>query len=63
MKKKHLSIDENDKDFFIAVGRLTKQKNFIYLISEFKKFLNIYPNEKLLIFGDGELKKKNFKQN
>ena len=57
-EKKTLSIDENDKDFFIAVGRLTKQKNFIYLISEFKKFLNIYPNEKLYIFGDGELKKK-----
>ena len=37
---------------------MTKQKNFLYLITEFKKFLDIYPNEKLLIFGDGELKKK-----
>ena len=61
-EKKDLLIDEIDKNCFIAVGRLTKQKNFIYLINEFKKFLNIYPNEKLLIFGDGELKKKNFKQ-
>ena len=57
-EKKTLSIEDNDKSFFIAVGRLTKQKNFMYLIDEFKKFLNIYPNEKLLIFGDGELKKK-----
>ena len=62
LKKKN---DRNTKlvlekkfDFFIAVGRLTKQKNFLYLITEFKKFLDIYPNEKLLIFGDGELKKK-----
>ena len=57
-EKKDLSMDQIDEDFFIAAGRLTKQKNFIYLINEFKKFLNIYPNEKLLIFGDGELKKK-----
>jgi len=47
-----------DKPFFIAAGRLTKQKNFIYLIGEFKKFLEIYPDEKLLIFGEGELKSK-----
>ena len=57
-EKKTLSIVDNSKGFFIAVGRLTKQKNFLYLIDEFKKFLNIYPNEKLLIFGDGELKKR-----
>tara|TARA_B100000989_G_scaffold151360_1_gene112933 strand:- start:2652 stop:3806 length:1155 start_codon:yes stop_codon:yes gene_type:complete len=62
LKKKN---DKNTKlatkknfDFFIAAGRLTKQKNFFYLINEFKKFLNVYPNEKLLIFGDGELKEK-----
>ena len=40
------------------LGRLTKQKNFIYLIKEFKKFCNIYPEEKLLILGEGELKTK-----
>ena len=57
-ENKGILIDENDNGFFIAVGRLTKQKNFMYLIDEFKKFLNIYPNEKLFIFGDGELKKK-----
>ena len=26
-----------------------------------KKFIDIHPNEKLLIFGEGELKKKNFR--
>ena len=44
--------------YFIAAGRLTKQKNFIYLINEFEKFCDIYPKEKLLIFGEGELENK-----
>ena len=48
-------VNEN-QNFFVAAGRLTKQKNFIYLIKEFKKFCNIYPEEKLIIFGEGELK-------
>ena len=56
-KNKNLIVNL-DKPFFIAAGRLTKQKNFIYLIGEFKKFLGIYPDEKLLIFGEGELKSK-----
>ena len=46
------------KGYFIAAGRLTVQKNFIYLINVFKKFLNVYPNEKLLIFGEGELRNR-----
>ena len=50
-------INKND-NFFIAVGRLTKQKNFLYLIKEFEKFCKIYPKEKLLIFGEGELENK-----
>ncbi len=52
------SLSIKESSFFIAVGRLTRQKNFIYLIKEFKKFLKTYPNEKLLIFGEGELKNK-----
>ena len=40
--------------YYMSAGRLTKQKNFSYLIYEFKKFLNDYPKEKLFIFGDGE---------
>lgn len=56
---KNLELLKKEGDnFFIAAGRLTKQKNFIYLIKEFKKFLNVHPNEKLFIFGEGELKKK-----
>ena len=46
------------KDYFIAVGRLTKQKNFLYLIKEFNKFVKKNPEENLLIFGEGELKNR-----
>ena len=45
-------------DFFLAAGRFTRQKNFIYLIREFSKFIKSNPNENLLIIGEGELKKK-----
>ena len=51
-------LENEDRSYFIAAGRLTKQKNFMYLIKEFKKFCNIYPKEKLLIFGEGELEIK-----
>lgn len=54
-KKKEI---ENQNQYFIAAGRLTKQKNFIYLIDEFNSFLKDHPNNNLLIFGEGEQKKK-----
>ncbi len=60
IKKKGIdkSIEKENKTYFVAAGRLTKQKNFIYLIKEFKKFCSIYPDEKLLIFGEGELRNR-----
>jgi glycosyltransferase involved in cell wall biosynthesis len=39
------------------VGRLTKQKNFSYLINEFSRFAKINNNFNLLIFGEGEERK------
>ena len=45
-------------NYFLSVGRLTKQKNYSYLISEFANFLKINKNEKLLIIGEGEEKYK-----
>jgi len=43
--------------YFIAVGRLTRQKNFNYLINEFYDFSKENDEYKLLIFGNGEEKK------
>ena len=45
------------KNFFIAAGRLTRQKNFHYLIDEFNEFLKFNQSYNLLIFGKGELEK------
>ena len=60
VKKKLVPLEGSylNKKYFISVGRLTKQKNFGYLIDEFKKFKNKNPEYNLLIFGDGELKQK-----
>ena len=46
------------KNYCLAVGRFTKQKNFVFLCKAFKKVVAKYPNEKLIIAGDGEDKKK-----
>tara|TARA_X000001036_G_scaffold77357_1_gene68967 strand:- start:970 stop:2130 length:1161 start_codon:yes stop_codon:yes gene_type:complete len=47
---------KNDK-ILISIGRLTKQKNYIFLISNFKKLLFKFNDIKLLIIGDGEEKR------
>jgi len=42
------------KDYYFAAGRLTKQKNFLFLCNAFKKILLKYPKLKLVIAGEGE---------
>ena len=54
LKKEKIEINHNN--FIIAIGRLTKQKNFIFLISCFKEINKNYPDLRLLIFGSGEQK-------
>ena len=44
------------REYFISVGRLTKQKNFEYLIDEFNLFSKKNKNIDLYIFGEGEKK-------
>ena len=44
-----------NKKFYIAIGRLTKQKNFLFLIESIKEILK-KKNFSLLILGDGEQK-------
>ena len=56
----------NKKLFFdktiVSIGRLTKQKNFEFLIEAFNKIIDEYPNFTLLILGEGEKRKKLEKQ-
>ena len=53
-----LSDDIIKSNYFLAIGRLTKQKNFNLLISAFYEFNKINNNYKLLIIGEGEENKK-----
>ncbi len=46
------------KNYILSVGRLTLQKNFEGLIRSFFLFNKIYKNYKLIIAGDGPLRKK-----
>ncbi len=43
-------------NFFLAAGRLTSQKNFLFLCEAFSKILLKYPDNKLIIAGEGEQK-------
>ncbi len=53
-KKKNENI--KFKNYFLSVGRLTKQKNFIFLCKAFKKIIKEHSEIKLLIAGEGEQK-------
>ncbi len=46
-----------NKKIILSAGRLTKQKNFIYLINEFENFYRFNKNFILVILGDGEDRK------
>jgi len=51
-------IKFNFDNYYFAAGRLTKQKNFLFLCKAFKEVLTQHPNLKLVIAGEGEDKKK-----
>ena len=60
---KHLAKSKNEKfkefeEFYLAIGRFTKQKNFFFLIKCFETMCKKDQNMKLVILGDGELKGK-----
>ncbi len=60
-KKPKLPIDFNlskNKKVVLSVGRLTKQKNFSYLIEEFSDFLKVNNDYVMFILGEGEDKAK-----
>ena len=68
-KKKKEKIEF--KNYFLSVGRLTKQKNFLFLCEAFKKIVKEKSETKLLIVGSGEeegklkkfIKKNNLSKN
>jgi len=49
-----LKKDEKINNNYIAVGRLTKQKNFLFLLKCFKIIINKNSNNFLYILGSGE---------
>ncbi len=61
-KKKKEELDENlpKGDFILSIGRLTKQKNFSFLLKVYSKLK--LENLSLVIIGKGELKKDLIKQ-
>lgn len=57
IKKKSEEIDEafiKKKKYILAVGRLTKQKNFIFLINCFAEIIKKFKDLQLIIIGEGE---------
>ena len=54
LKKQKIDPYFEKNQFIVAIGRLTKQKNFKFLINCFQKLTNSQPNLKLVILGDGE---------
>ena len=60
-KKKHAIISEEfliKEKYFLSIGRLTKQKNFDFLLNSFKKIFINNEKYKLVIIGEGEDRKK-----
>lgn len=58
-KKTKKNIDSKNEygDYFLCIGRLTKQKNFHFLIECFKEISKFNNNFKVLILGNGEEEK------
>ncbi len=55
-KKKH-SLFKKKNNFYLAVGRLTKQKNFKFLVNAISKYNSINKKKiNVLVLGDGEEK-------
>ena len=55
-KKKNNQI--NFENYYLSIGRLTKQKNFLFLCKAIKEIVKTEPNNKFLIAGNGEEEKK-----
>jgi len=56
IKKKTIPSNIEKNKYILSIGRLTSQKNHQLLINAFKKMAIHYPDLKLVIIGDGEMK-------
>ncbi len=62
LKKEKSSESTEIKNYIINVGRLTKQKNQIFLIEAFAEIKKKIKETKLVILGEGELKEELIKK-
>ena len=66
-KKKEIDYKFLKNEYILAIGRLTKQKNFDFLIDNFRIIKEKNPKLNLIIIGEGEekfyLQKKNKRLN
>lgn len=44
------------KKYIVSIGRLTKQKNQELLLNAFERIYQLYPEYRLIIYGEGELR-------
>lgn len=51
-------VKKKEGEDIVSIGRLSPQKNHKMLINAFEKVNQKFPNEKLLIYGQGELKEE-----
>jgi len=56
IKKKKIKLEKFERDYFISIGRLTRQKNFKFLIKSIAPLIKTNSEIKLYIFGEGEQK-------
>jgi len=70
-KQKIFKNDKLENNIYVSIGRLTKQKNFLFLLKCFKKIVDKNKNTQLYILGNGEdyymledyIKKNNLEKN
>ncbi len=58
LKKEKIETKFSDKNFFVSIGRLTYQKNFLFLTKCLKKIIRHEKNFIFLILGEGQDREK-----
>lgn len=56
LSNEYVRDNNNIQKTIVSVGRLIPQKNQIMLIEAFRRIYDIYPDHKLIIYGEGEMR-------